>query len=58
MVGDFKAPVPIHIKAGIKHTFLSLEPNTIVYCIHATGGDEVEVLDEHTHVRPSIIGGV
>ncbi len=36
---DIKAPMPIFIKAGIKHTFMSLEPNTVIYCIHNSNGD-------------------
>lgn len=46
--GDFKAPTGILIEKGTKHTFLSLEDNTIVYCIHnLMRSDAVEVLEEH-----------
>lgn len=48
LLGDFKAPRPITIKARCKHTFLTLEPGTLIYCIHnvaRTG--EVEVLAQH-----------
>ncbi len=48
LLGDFKAPRPITIKAHAKHTFLSLEPGTLIYCIHnvaRTG--EVEVAAHH-----------
>lgn len=56
LVGDFKAPIPINIKAGIKHTFMSLEPGTVVYCIHRTDRfGAVEIHEEHTHVRDSIL---
>ena len=34
LLGDFEAPYPLFIKAHIKHTFLSLENDTIIYCIH------------------------
>lgn len=48
LMGDFTAPRPITIKAGRKHTFLSLVPETLVYCIHnvaRTG--EVEIAGHH-----------
>jgi hypothetical protein len=32
--GDFMAPAPLFIKAKVKHSFLSLEPDTLLYCIH------------------------
>ena len=54
--GDFKAPVPINIPAGCKHTFMSLEPETVVYCIHNCerfGGVEIE--DHHEFVDENII---
>lgn len=55
LVGDFKAPHPISIKAGTKHTFQSLEPS-IVYCIHNISRQEsVEIQSEHTHVSDSIL---
>lgn len=34
ILGDFTAPVGIEIKARTKHKFLSLEPDTLVLCIH------------------------
>lgn len=34
LLGDFKAPYPIFIKAREFHRFLSLEPDTLIYCIH------------------------
>lgn len=54
-VGDFVAPRPINIKAGTKHTFKSLEPNTIIYCIHNTRDHGIEIESEHTHVSDSIL---
>lgn len=55
LVGEFNAPKPIEIKAGTKHTFMSLEPNTIVYCIHNTRDHDLEIDSEHTHVSDSIL---
>lgn len=51
-LGRFDAPCPIFIKAGVKHTVLSLEANTVIYCIHRvdrTGS--IEVLEEHHLVK-------
>ena len=48
LLGEFQAPCPIFIKAKVKHTFLSLEPDTLIYCIHnvsRTGA--VEIHAEH-----------
>ncbi len=43
--GDYTAPTGLLIKAGVAHTFLALEDNTIVYCIHnVSRSDVVEVL--------------
>jgi quercetin dioxygenase-like cupin family protein len=48
LVGDLTAPCPIFIEAFKKHTFMSLEPNTLLYCIHnVTRGREVEIHLEH-----------
>lgn len=47
-LGDFKAPQAIFVQANAKHTFLSLEPDTLIYCIHnisRTG--EVEIQEHH-----------
>lgn len=47
-VGDFVATAPIQIEAGVKHTFMSLEDNTTVLCIHNLGQRQsVAVLEEH-----------
>lgn len=46
--GNHVAPSGIFIKAGVKHRFLTLEDDTILYCIHnisRTG--EVEIAEEH-----------
>lgn len=51
LIGDFVAPTPIHIPAGTKHTFLSLEPGTVVYCIHRTDRTgKIDVREEHHFV--------
>ena len=48
LLGDFVAPAPIFIKARAKHTFLSLEPNTLIYCIHnVQRSEKVEIHDMH-----------
>ena len=49
LIGDKVAPTGIVIAARVKHTFLSLEPNTVLYCIHnvdRTG--EVDIAEEHS----------
>jgi len=56
-IGDFKAPLPIEIKAGTKHTFLSLEPNTTVWCIHRMREGEIEIDEYHERVSEKILGG-
>lgn len=51
-LGEFEAPRGIVIKAGVKHTFLSLVDNTIIYCIHnAARADVAAVLEEHQLVE-------
>lgn len=39
-LGDYRAPHVIYIKEHCKHTFMSLEPNTVIYCIHNLHGNE------------------
>lgn len=55
LLGDYKAPMPITILAGTKHTFMSLVPNTIIYCIHNLRDHGLEIESEHTHVSESIL---
>lgn len=58
LIGDFKAPIPINIPARVKHRFMSLEPNTVVYCIHRidrTGA--VDIHEEH-HFSQDFLEGV
>lgn len=46
--GDYVAPKGLIIEAGTKHTFMTLENDTIIYCIHnisRTG--EVEIAEEN-----------
>jgi quercetin dioxygenase-like cupin family protein len=46
--GSFMAPTGIMIKAGVKHKFMTLVDNTVIYCIHnLSRSDIVEVLEEH-----------
>ena len=45
LLGDFEAPYPIFIRAHVKHTFLSLENDTLIYCIHK---DAPVVVSEHS----------
>ena len=48
LLGDFSAPVGILIKARAKHKFLSLENNTLIYCIHNLHSAEaVDIAEEH-----------
>lgn len=43
--GDYLAPAAIRIPANTKHRFLTLEPWTLVLCIHAVGA--AEAVDEN-----------
>ena len=48
LMGDYRAPAGIVIKARVKHLFLALEPMTTVLCVHRvdeTG--EVAIHAEH-----------
>ena len=52
IIGEFKAPQPIFIEEHCKHTFMSLEDNTIIYCLHNLHGkDDVQIHEEHILVR-------
>lgn len=56
LMGDFIAPIPINIPANVMHTFMSLEPNTVIYCIHnieRTGA--VDIHKHATHIDHNII---
>lgn len=48
LLGDYRAPAGIVIKARTKHTFLALEPLTTVLCVHRV--DETgapSIFEEH-----------
>lgn len=48
LLGEFTAPYPLFVKAGVKHSFLSLQDNSLILCLHnilRTGA--VEVREEH-----------
>lgn len=54
LLGDFVAPAAIEIPAEAKHSFLSLQEETILYCLHniARAG-AVEITSGH-----QLVGGV
>lgn len=44
----YDAPTALHIRAGVKHLFLTLVDGTTLYCIHATETAEaLKILAEH-----------
>lgn len=45
------APTILVVKAGLTHEFLSLQPNTVLYCIHAI--KEGDTIDE---AEPLVVG--
>lgn len=48
LMGDFKAPNVIYIRANAKHTFQTLEADTLLCCVHnimRTG--DVEIAEIH-----------
>lgn len=48
LAGSYVAPTGILIKAGVMHTFQSMEDDTVVYCIHNLHGEAaVKVLAEN-----------
>jgi dTDP-4-dehydrorhamnose 3,5-epimerase-like enzyme len=47
LVGDFKAPVGLFVKAGTVHEFLALEDNTTFFCIHNTHSFPAHELEQH-----------
>jgi len=47
-VSNLFAPKPVMIEKGVKHAFLSLEDDTLIFCIHNLhGADAVRILEEH-----------
>jgi hypothetical protein len=52
LLGDFTGPKMLLIKAGTKHTFLTLTPFVTILCIHnALHPDVAAVLEEHHLVQ-------
>ena len=48
MLGDYHAPKGILIKAGVKHTMMTLTDNVVFACIHALHGtDDILIAEEH-----------
>ena len=47
LVGDFWAPTAIFIERGCKHTLISLEPNTLAYCLHNLHGMATVGIESH-----------
>lgn len=48
LVGDFFAPTAIFIERGCKHILISLEKNTLAYCLHNLHGlDSVPIESKH-----------
>ena len=45
LLGEFEAPYPMFIRAHVKHTFMSLENDTLIYCIHRS---TPVIVSEHT----------
>jgi len=46
--GDFEAPTGIRIDAHTKHKFLSLEDDTLIYCIHnIRDAEQVDIFEEN-----------
>ena len=47
-LGKFEAPMPIFIKAKVKHTFRTLTDNTLIYCVHNVAKTKiVQIYAEH-----------
>lgn len=47
-IGERVAPTGVYIKAGVKHSFQTLEDDTVLYCIHNTSRTgAVEIQEEH-----------
>lgn len=52
LLGDFKAPAGVVIKARVQHLFLALEPMTTVLCVHRVDGNgEPDIVDEPHFVK-------
>jgi hypothetical protein len=43
-LGVFQAPALVKIAARTRHTFITLQPNTVVTCLHAVAeGEDVDI---------------
>jgi quercetin dioxygenase-like cupin family protein len=51
LIGDFKAPAGIVIKAHTKHMFLALEPLTTVLCVHRVDETGEPGIHEEHHIE-------
>lgn len=48
VLGVYAAPAFVKIAARTKHTFTTLEPNTVISCLHAVvDGEAADVHEEH-----------
>lgn len=71
-VTDYKAPMMIYIKADKEHELISLEPNTVAYCIHGLRdtnvsddiispemlpGNPIECREEQKRLSQLVLGG-
>ena len=46
--GEYAAPHPLFIRAQVKHSFLALEPDTLIFCIHNVSRTaQVEIHEYH-----------
>ena len=52
LVGDFMAPSRVVIEAHAKHLFVTLAPDTVIWCIHASAsGEEPDIYEDHQIVE-------
>lgn len=50
LMGDYRAPAGIVIRAHVKHLFLALEPNTSVLCVHRVDGNGEPAIHAEHHI--------
>ena len=47
-LGKYQAPAFVKIAARTKHTFTTLQPNTVICCLHAVvAGEAADIHEEH-----------
>lgn len=47
-LGEFRAPAFVKIAARTKHRFTTLEPDTVITCLHAVAeAEDVDIHEEH-----------